>query len=537
MAGTTVAAMATKRDTIIKHARRDPAATDAEIAARSSASVGYVAKVRASEPGLRRRGGADAAAAANGATLRAAAAGPGRKSADDGRDATREAIEYLASVCDGAVALDDVGFSSSTVSLGHQLAALGDWTDTERAAALEVVWAHRKQLAGAGLETASEQPRRASGRIRDVAVLRFEKNNLLLTGIARDAMKRALGDSNDAVRYSQAHKAWVLDTAAAKASAGEKLTDWCLSHDVPVHITDSVPADIAAPLSARLAECRSDTAQWLRQLVVTDNLPGSLQAHVLSTANQVHYHLDADDTLWLWGHQTGDTSDPLTHTETLRSGVVPIGRTFDAPRPVAAYRIEGDHSAAAVTAALVRLRHERADAAAANPNPVHRQRREPRATSSTDTDTSPDEAEIAAAYEHLAAALREDDRIHSERMAAGAAARAAAETERAEQARQAREAADRRRVERRQQRRAEAWAKIRAAAVCPHTRTRDGRILVEVPPDSDGNGVYCVEHNGERRPVQASGRPFVARYGKLAGKRAVWAVAVPEPEPAGPDAG
>ncbi|NNJ12121.1 hypothetical protein EKD04_017460 [Chloroflexales bacterium ZM16-3] len=64
-------------------------------------------------------------------------------------------IEYLRSVCDGAVARDNVGFSAFDKNLGHYLAdRLADhagWSRQDLGFAVQIAWRYREQLGRAGL--------------------------------------------------------------------------------------------------------------------------------------------------------------------------------------------------------------------------------------------------------------------------------------------------------------------------------------------------------------------------------------------------
>lgn len=64
----------------------------------------------------------------------------------------QEAIAYLASVCDGAVRRDGLGFSTEHVALGHTLAGRRRWTRRQRGAALDIIRCYRVQLERAGFD-------------------------------------------------------------------------------------------------------------------------------------------------------------------------------------------------------------------------------------------------------------------------------------------------------------------------------------------------------------------------------------------------
>ena len=63
-----------------------------------------------------------------------------------------EAIQYLASICDGAIKRDGLGFASNDAVWGHHLANRDEttWTRDERFAAMRLVRIYQHQLANAG---------------------------------------------------------------------------------------------------------------------------------------------------------------------------------------------------------------------------------------------------------------------------------------------------------------------------------------------------------------------------------------------------
>ncbi len=63
-----------------------------------------------------------------------------------------DAIEYLASVCDGAIRRDGHGFSSDHVAIGHHLTqrARVGWTASERHDAVVLIRIYQRQLMAAG---------------------------------------------------------------------------------------------------------------------------------------------------------------------------------------------------------------------------------------------------------------------------------------------------------------------------------------------------------------------------------------------------
>ena len=80
----------------------------------------------------------------------------------------REAIAYLASVCDGAIRRDGHGFSADHVVIGHGLATRHRWRRSDRRSALQLTRIYRGQLETAGFATgtlvSSRTPPRMSRR-------------------------------------------------------------------------------------------------------------------------------------------------------------------------------------------------------------------------------------------------------------------------------------------------------------------------------------------------------------------------------------
>ncbi len=64
----------------------------------------------------------------------------------------KEAIAYLASVCDGAVRRDGHGFAAEHVSLGHDLSRRGRWRRCHRRKAARLIRYYRLQLERAGFD-------------------------------------------------------------------------------------------------------------------------------------------------------------------------------------------------------------------------------------------------------------------------------------------------------------------------------------------------------------------------------------------------
>lgn len=80
----------------------------------------------------------------------------------------REAIEYLASACDGAVRRDGHGFGADHLATGHDLVTHAHWGPLRRRTARRLVHIYRGQLARAGFDHAqilgSARPRLVSRR-------------------------------------------------------------------------------------------------------------------------------------------------------------------------------------------------------------------------------------------------------------------------------------------------------------------------------------------------------------------------------------
>lgn len=66
----------------------------------------------------------------------------------------RDAIEYLASACDGAVRRDGHGFGTDHVTVGHALVARARWGPRCRRQARQLVRIYRHQLSRAGFDPA-----------------------------------------------------------------------------------------------------------------------------------------------------------------------------------------------------------------------------------------------------------------------------------------------------------------------------------------------------------------------------------------------
>ncbi len=78
----------------------------------------------------------------------------------------RDAVDYLASACDGAVRRDGHGFALEHVRTGHRLAARRRWSRRDKRAARFLVRYHFRQLERAGydVETLLGQVRRSRRR-------------------------------------------------------------------------------------------------------------------------------------------------------------------------------------------------------------------------------------------------------------------------------------------------------------------------------------------------------------------------------------
>lgn len=77
----------------------------------------------------------------------------------------RDAIEYLASACDGAVRRDGHGFSTDHVTLGHNLAEQQRWGPLRRRSARHLVRIYQQQLTRAGFDPDQILGNRSPARI------------------------------------------------------------------------------------------------------------------------------------------------------------------------------------------------------------------------------------------------------------------------------------------------------------------------------------------------------------------------------------
>ncbi len=77
----------------------------------------------------------------------------------------RDAIEYLASACDGAVRRDGHGFSTDHVILGHGLAEHPRWGPSRRRRARRLVRFYQQQLTRAGFDPDQILGNRSPARI------------------------------------------------------------------------------------------------------------------------------------------------------------------------------------------------------------------------------------------------------------------------------------------------------------------------------------------------------------------------------------
>ncbi len=81
-----------------------------------------------------------------------------------------EAIHFLASVCDGALRRDGIGFGTDHVAIGHHLAAkyADGWAPHDHAQARHLLRIYRRQLLAAGFDIQNlirgRRPRRCSPR-------------------------------------------------------------------------------------------------------------------------------------------------------------------------------------------------------------------------------------------------------------------------------------------------------------------------------------------------------------------------------------
>jgi len=76
-----------------------------------------------------------------------------RRPIDPAHATLHEAIDYLASACDGAIKRDGHGFSADHVRIGHRLARQPRWSSGKRRAAMRLAQIYRCQLNRAGFDT------------------------------------------------------------------------------------------------------------------------------------------------------------------------------------------------------------------------------------------------------------------------------------------------------------------------------------------------------------------------------------------------
>ncbi len=85
-----------------------------------------------------------------------------------GHATVQEAVQYLASVCDGAIKRDGHGFCSEHVAYGHWLAQLppAEWGPEERQHGRTIVNTYREQLRRAGFDPEQILCRKRPRRLR-----------------------------------------------------------------------------------------------------------------------------------------------------------------------------------------------------------------------------------------------------------------------------------------------------------------------------------------------------------------------------------
>ena len=93
-----------------------------------------------------------------------------------GHATVQEAVQYLASVCDGAIKRDGHGFCSEHVAYGHWLARLPDaeWGTEEHRHARSIVCVYREQLRRAGFDPEQILGRRRPSRVKRRRVERLQ---------------------------------------------------------------------------------------------------------------------------------------------------------------------------------------------------------------------------------------------------------------------------------------------------------------------------------------------------------------------------
>lgn len=158
------------------------------------------------------------------------------------------AIRYLASVCDGAEALDGQGFAASEASIGHQLASIPDgaWTDAMLRKGYQYCRNHASQLKAQGYvfvnldngtELEEEKTNIRSIWLKDNAfetsfVVKFNYNPRLV-----NQFKQAMNGVTKG--FDREHKYWTIPVCASAAVRLEHFAD---VHDFTV--TDEAVAAI-----------------------------------------------------------------------------------------------------------------------------------------------------------------------------------------------------------------------------------------------------------------------------------------------------
>ena len=112
-------------------------------------------------------------------------------------DPDEAALGYLAMMCDGATSRDDVGFGMADAVAGHLLAAkIGQWDETDRAAARHIAYSHRRQLQEVGLAVPDPDPdgsdRDAVSAVQQRLLIRETAGDLVVQGKgAPDGLRHA----------------------------------------------------------------------------------------------------------------------------------------------------------------------------------------------------------------------------------------------------------------------------------------------------------------------------------------------------------
>jgi hypothetical protein len=145
-----------------------------------------------------------------------------------------EAVRWLASRCDGAVAADKQGFAVIDVRLGRALAAKLSWTPRELGAAAQIVLKYSKQLRRSTLDVATlsrfalavRQDRARKLRVDEIVVGRVwickDSQRLMLKSTYHSSVKETFKQLVGA-RWNSSEARWECDPTAENADALREL--------------------------------------------------------------------------------------------------------------------------------------------------------------------------------------------------------------------------------------------------------------------------------------------------------------------------